>query len=96
VASKPSQVRVIERVLGAGDSGTCGQPQAIGATREHGCGGRIRYNYRSGAHWVICNIYVDGSWRDRIVFHTDCYTEADQPYGAPDDSNLQGDRIGAR
>ncbi|HET7487158.1 MAG TPA: hypothetical protein VFJ85_04470 [Acidimicrobiales bacterium] len=43
----------------------------------------MKFVARAQLRQVIANVYVNGVW-DRVEhYHAKCYTEADQPYGAP-------------
>lgn len=45
------------------------------------CGGQVKFQARSQARQVICNVYDDGRWQRVEHFHAICYGEAGQPYG---------------
>lgn len=45
------------------------------------CGDQVKFAAREKRQQVICNVYVDGKW-DRVEhFHSECYSEAGEPYG---------------
>ena len=48
------------------------------------CGDRVKFQARSKARQVICNVYVKGKWNRVDHFHEACYVAAGQPHGAPD------------
>jgi hypothetical protein len=67
--------RAVVRFIEAGNSAICAH-----------CGQAVQFKARVKIKQVICNVYVDGRW-DRVEhFHRNCYDEAGQPYGKPDES----------
>jgi hypothetical protein len=41
----------------------------------------VKFTAKTQRQQVIANVYVNGRW-DRVEhFHSECYEEADQPYG---------------
>ena len=67
--------RAVVRFIEAGNSAVCAC-----------CDEAVQFKARVKTQQVICNVYVDGRW-DRVEhYHRDCYDAADQPYGAPDES----------
>lgn len=67
--------RAVVRYIEAGNSAECAS-----------CGQPVQFKARVKSQQVICNVYVDGRW-DRVEhFHRDCYDDAKQPYGTPDES----------
>ncbi len=49
------------------------------------CGDRVKFQARLRLQQVICNIYTKGRWDHVEHFHAECYDEADQPFGEPED-----------
>lgn len=48
------------------------------------CGDRVKFQAKVRNRQIICNVYIKGTW-DRVEhFHSECYDEADQPYGEPE------------
>ncbi len=48
------------------------------------CGERVKFQAKSRARQVICNVYVKGTWNRVEHFHAACYDAAGHPHGAPD------------
>jgi len=67
----PLQTRAVLRSVEAGSFAEC----------TH-CGERVKFQAKVRSQQVICNVYVDGRWNRVEHFHTQCYEESGQPYGA--------------
>ncbi|MBP9827242.1 hypothetical protein KBC99_02060 [Candidatus Saccharibacteria bacterium] len=48
------------------------------------CKQRVKFQAKSKARQVICNVYVRGKWNRVDHFHEACYKAAGQPHGVPD------------
>lgn len=48
------------------------------------CGNRVKFEAKSRARQVICNVYVRGTWNRVDHFHEACYDAAGHPHGVPD------------
>ena len=49
------------------------------------CGAQVKFVARAQLRQVIANVYVDGNWARVEHFHADCYKEAGEPYGEPEE-----------
>jgi len=47
------------------------------------CGERVKFQARVRHQQVICNVYEDNVWQRVEHFHSECYEEADAPFGVP-------------
>jgi hypothetical protein len=72
VPSVTQTSRAVIRTIEPGNSANC----------RH-CGVQVKFQARSQARQVICNVYEDGKWQRVEHFHAACYDEADHPYGPP-------------
>jgi hypothetical protein len=50
------------------------------------CGGPVKFQARTKAKQVICNVYVDQQWVRVEHFHHECYLQAGSPHGEADAS----------
>jgi hypothetical protein len=67
---KPVSRAVLRRVE-AGNSATCAH-----------CREPVKFTAKVQRQQVIANVYVNGRW-DRVEhYHSECYDEADTPYGS--------------
>ena len=66
--------RAVVRPIEPGNSAMCAH-----------CGAQVKFVARAQLRQVIANVYVDGNWARVEHFHADCYNEADQPYGVPEE-----------
>lgn len=66
--------RAVTRLVEAGSTVEC----------EH-CGDRVKFQARVRHQQVICNVYEDNVWQRVEHFHSECYVEADSPFGDPED-----------
>jgi hypothetical protein len=64
--------RAVERIVEPGNSATCVR-----------CGAPIKFVARIQHRQVIANVYVDGTWNRVEHYHSDCYVQAEHPYGPP-------------
>jgi hypothetical protein len=64
--------RAVERTIEAGNTAVCAY-----------CNQPVKFVARAHLRQVIANVYVDGNW-DRVEhYHSECYENADRPYGEP-------------
>ena len=68
----PSQSRAVLRTIEAGSSAMCAR-----------CDEQVKFRAKAKLTQVICNVYVDGKWNRVEHYHSECYIEADRPYGEP-------------
>mgnify|MGYP001473177776 CR=1 FL=1 len=45
------------------------------------CGERVKFKAKARGKQVICNVYIDGTWKKVEHFHLACYEEAGSPHG---------------
>ncbi len=65
--------RAVTRDVEAGSTVDCAQ-----------CGDRVKFQAKVRNRQVICNVYIKGAW-DRVEhYHSECYTDAEEPYGEPE------------
>ena len=64
--------RAVERPIEPGNSANCAR-----------CGDAVKFVARQQLRQVIANVYEDGVWKRVEHFHSECYDDAGQPYGAP-------------
>jgi hypothetical protein len=62
--------RAVVRTVEAGNSAMCAH-----------CGAQVKFVARAQLKQVIANVYDGGVWQRVEHFHSDCYTEAKEPYG---------------
>jgi hypothetical protein len=67
---KPVSRAVLRRVE-AGNSATCAH-----------CGEQVKFTAKTQRQQVIANVYTDGRWERVEHYHSECYDEADTPYGS--------------
>jgi hypothetical protein len=75
--------RAVLRTIEAGNHATC----------VH-CRQMVKFRAKIKALQVICNVYIDGSWKRVEHFHADCYEEAGAPYGEAEKNNVLPRRAG--
>jgi hypothetical protein len=73
-ATKRWKSRAVLRRIEAGSSVNC-----------VGCEDHIKFSAKNKVNQVICNVYRKGAWVRVEHFHEACYSQADQPYGQPED-----------
>lgn len=52
------------------------------------CDEWVKFKARERRTQVICNVYVDDNWERVEHFHSQCYGDANSPYGDPGESVL--------
>jgi hypothetical protein len=62
--------RAVVRTVEAGNSAMCAH-----------CGAQVKFVARAQLKQVIANVYEDGVWKRVEHFHSECYVEANEPYG---------------
>ena len=68
------QSRAVQRVVQPGSWVECTS-----------CHEQVKFKVRAQNMQVICNVYDEGVWTRVEHYHADCYDEAGQPYGTPED-----------
>jgi len=67
-----TQSRAVVRTIEPGNSAMCPV-----------CDLQVKFQARTQAKQVICNVYQDGKWQRVEQYHTACYEGASEPYGPP-------------
>jgi hypothetical protein len=66
--------RAVVRPIEPGNSAMCAH-----------CGAQVKFVARAQLRQVIANVYEDGNWMRVEHFHAECYDQAGQPYGEPEE-----------
>jgi len=70
VATVTTHSRAVVRTIEPGNSAICPV-----------CDQQVKFQARSQAKQVICNVYEDDKWQRVEHYHTACYEDAKDPYG---------------